>query len=354
MLRGARFLRLRRGARGAGGRTGPRWTDKCRAGRDGGGDAWRTSRCCWSTDRDTSTSAEFEGSAKDGNRSSTTGIWAGAVWKLQDGASGSSIVRASGEIGVEVRAAKGDAGSTCRGRDRRLGTRLQRATQGRQRARAQIGCLSRRREQVTHSGRVECAGRVQRRGYCLLDGTRCPPQTTTFDNAPLGASWSRCPVRSARSCFVPVSMVVMARLVTPEQFGLVGMVTAITGFLALFRDGGLSQATVQRAEHSGAADIDLVLDQRRTRRGLVRVRLQLLAPAIAAFFSEPRLILITMRWAALPLRRRWRSAPGAADASDEVRTSGQDRSHVPGRKHRELESESRWQVVVTGRWSRWR
>src|SRR5271170_7664613 len=42
------------------------------------------------------------------------------------------------------------------------------------------------------------------------------------------------------------SMVILARLLLPKDFGLVGMVTAVTGFIGLFRDAGLSLATVQR------------------------------------------------------------------------------------------------------------
>src|SRR5262245_22923383 len=42
------------------------------------------------------------------------------------------------------------------------------------------------------------------------------------------------------------SVVIMARLLVPDDFGVVGMVTAVTGFLSLFRDCGLSMATVQR------------------------------------------------------------------------------------------------------------
>src|SRR5438876_8408191 len=41
------------------------------------------------------------------------------------------------------------------------------------------------------------------------------------------------------------SMVMLARLVLPRDFGLVGMVTAFTGFLGLLRDGGLSMAAIQ-------------------------------------------------------------------------------------------------------------
>src|SRR5262245_43473401 len=45
-----------------------------------------------------------------------------------------------------------------------------------------------------------------------------------------------------------VSMMMLARLLTPEDFGLQGMVGAFTGFLGLFRDAGLSTVTVQRDE----------------------------------------------------------------------------------------------------------
>jgi O-antigen/teichoic acid export membrane protein len=44
------------------------------------------------------------------------------------------------------------------------------------------------------------------------------------------------------------SLVVMARLLSPQDFGLVGMVTAFTGVLGLFRDFGLSAAAVQRVD----------------------------------------------------------------------------------------------------------
>src|SRR5215475_207989 len=43
------------------------------------------------------------------------------------------------------------------------------------------------------------------------------------------------------------SLMVLARLLDPKDFGLVGMVTAVTGVLSLFKDFGLSTVTVQRA-----------------------------------------------------------------------------------------------------------
>src|SRR5688500_13490253 len=44
------------------------------------------------------------------------------------------------------------------------------------------------------------------------------------------------------------STVVLARLLTPADFGLITMVTAATGFVAMFKDLGLSMATIQRKE----------------------------------------------------------------------------------------------------------
>lgn len=42
------------------------------------------------------------------------------------------------------------------------------------------------------------------------------------------------------------STVVLARLLRPKDYGVIGMVMAITGFAGLFRDLGLSSATIQR------------------------------------------------------------------------------------------------------------
>jgi len=44
------------------------------------------------------------------------------------------------------------------------------------------------------------------------------------------------------------SLVILARLLNPTDFGLVAMVTAVTGLLNLFRDFGLSTATVQQKD----------------------------------------------------------------------------------------------------------
>ena len=57
------------------------------------------------------------------------------------------------------------------------------------------------------------------------------------------------------------SLMVLARLLGPKDFGLVGMVTAFTGVLTLFRDFGLSSAAIQRIDCYGGTDFNVVLDQ---------------------------------------------------------------------------------------------
>jgi len=89
------------------------------------------------------------------------------------------------------------------------------------------------------------------------------------------------------------SMFVMARLLFPRDFGLFGMVAAFTGFVGLFRDCGLSMASITRAS--------ITQDQLSTLFWInlaVGVALAGLCAAAASlmvtFYGEPRLLLITM------------------------------------------------------------
>lgn len=42
---------------------------------------------------------------------------------------------------------------------------------------------------------------------------------------------------------------VIARLISPHHFGLVAMAMGVGGFLQVFKDAGLSTATIQRSTH---------------------------------------------------------------------------------------------------------
>src|SRR5262245_42528126 len=56
---------------------------------------------------------------------------------------------------------------------------------------------------------------------------------------------------AAQGCQFAISLisnVVLARLLDPADFGLVVMVMTVCGFLQIFREAGLSTATIQRDE----------------------------------------------------------------------------------------------------------
>jgi O-antigen/teichoic acid export membrane protein len=88
------------------------------------------------------------------------------------------------------------------------------------------------------------------------------------------------------------SLMVLARLLSPKDFGLVGMVTAFTGVLGLFRDFGLSSAAIQRVTVSEEQISTLFWINMSLGALLVLVTLAM-APAIAAFYHEPRLFGMT-------------------------------------------------------------
>jgi PST family polysaccharide transporter len=89
------------------------------------------------------------------------------------------------------------------------------------------------------------------------------------------------------------STVILARLLTPQDFGLIAMVTSVTGFIIMFKDMGLSMATVQKAEvnHSQISTlfwINVALSI------VIMLVTASLAPAIAWFYGEPRLSWIAL------------------------------------------------------------
>ena len=88
------------------------------------------------------------------------------------------------------------------------------------------------------------------------------------------------------------SIMILARLLGPKDFGLVGMVTAFTGVLSLFRDFGLSTAAVQRAtiteeQISTLFWINIMVG------ALLGLLTAAMAPFVAAFYHEPRLWGVT-------------------------------------------------------------
>jgi O-antigen/teichoic acid export membrane protein len=89
------------------------------------------------------------------------------------------------------------------------------------------------------------------------------------------------------------SAVVLARLLTPQDYGLIAMVAVFTNFTHLFRNLGLSAATMQKAEinHEQISTlfwVNIALSL------LTMIMTAACAPLIAAFYGEPRLVWVTL------------------------------------------------------------
>ena len=107
-----------------------------------------------------------------------------------------------------------------------------------------------------------------------------------------GGMWT-VTAQGAQFLMQSAATIVLARLLTPGDFGLVAMVTAITGLGQAFADLGLSEATIQKPEitHEQVSNlfwINVVI-------GLLLTSIAAgLAPLLAWFYREPSLRNITL------------------------------------------------------------
>src|SRR5215213_3940158 len=89
---------------------------------------------------------------------------------------------------------------------------------------------------------------------------------------------------------------ILARLLRPSDYGLIGMVVIFTGFLSMFKDLGLSAATVQHEVITSAQVSTLFWVNVSLNIGLALLTAAL-SPAVAWFYNEPKLTSITMVYA---------------------------------------------------------
>jgi O-antigen/teichoic acid export membrane protein len=92
--------------------------------------------------------------------------------------------------------------------------------------------------------------------------------------------------------------IVLARLLSPTDYGLQSMVFTLTAFLGLFKDAGLSVATVQREtltqdQISTIFWINLLLG------AFLAIAVAVSSPFLAGFYREPRLLWITIASASI-------------------------------------------------------
>ena len=101
--------------------------------------------------------------------------------------------------------------------------------------------------------------------------------------------WSQ----AALTIFRIGSLMVLARLLDPRDFGLVAMVTVVTGIFRLFQDAGLSLVTIQRSTITKGQVSTLFWMNILVGTGLSFLTL-VTAPLVVSFYHEPRLLWITV------------------------------------------------------------
>jgi len=89
------------------------------------------------------------------------------------------------------------------------------------------------------------------------------------------------------------SLMIMARLLDPRDFGLVGMVTAVIGVFNLFRDFGLSAAAVQRNTTVTREQASTLFWINMLVGAILGLLSLAMAPFAVLFYHEPRLLAIT-------------------------------------------------------------
>src|SRR6185436_20293480 len=89
---------------------------------------------------------------------------------------------------------------------------------------------------------------------------------------------------------------VLGRLLRPADYGLIGMVAVVTGFVSMFKDLGLSLATVQKEEITSEQVSTLFWVNVALSIGVGMVTAAL-APAAAWFYGEPKLTAIMIVYA---------------------------------------------------------
>jgi O-antigen/teichoic acid export membrane protein len=89
------------------------------------------------------------------------------------------------------------------------------------------------------------------------------------------------------------SLMILARLLDPKDFGLVGMVTAVIGVFNLFRDFGLSAAAVQRITTVTREQASTLFWVNILVGAILGLLSLAMAPFAVLFYHEPRLFGIT-------------------------------------------------------------
>jgi len=106
-----------------------------------------------------------------------------------------------------------------------------------------------------------------------------------------GLGWSAC-AKIVKQLLQFVISIILIRLLTPKDFGLIGMVMVFIGFVGLFSELGFGAAIIQK-EQIGDRHLSSIF-WLNIATGIILTCIMLaIAPVIAIFFNEPRLELLT-------------------------------------------------------------
>ncbi|MBC2608254.1 lipopolysaccharide biosynthesis protein [Pelagicoccus albus] len=117
-------------------------------------------------------------------------------------------------------------------------------------------------------------------------------------------------VQGSNFVLTTLTTVVLARILEPEDFGLIAIVSSVLVFVAMFQDAGLSMATIQRKDinHRQVSNLFWVNTAAGSAVALFTV---LIAPLMVLFFDDERLGPITVALALPSLLAGMSSQHGA-------------------------------------------
>jgi len=119
------------------------------------------------------------------------------------------------------------------------------------------------------------------------------PAVTDLKRKSVQGSFVLLSAQGAKFVLQVASTMLLARLLSPQDFGLQGMVVVLTGFLGLFKEAGLSLATVQRLEVTQEQTSTLFWINSAVGVALATLCTGL-APVLVVFYSDSRLYWITV------------------------------------------------------------
>jgi PST family polysaccharide transporter len=99
--------------------------------------------------------------------------------------------------------------------------------------------------------------------------------------------------QSLKFCISTISTVVFARLLTPDDFGLIAMVAVIVNFAAMFKDVGLSMATIQKESITHEQISSLFWINVLVCFGLA-ILIVFSAPIVVRFYNREELYIVTL------------------------------------------------------------